>query len=569
MLAALALLAVPVAAAADPALPPGFQDSIAFPDLDKPTAVGLADNGMVFVAEKAGRIQVFEDLDDETPELFKDLRTETYDHGDRGLLGLAVDPDFPTDPYVYALFTYDHVIGSGEPVPEWGTPNTSGDSCPLVPANESDDCVVSGRLVRYTASLSTDGEGKHAVVGGEKVLIAEDWCQQFSSHSIGGLHFGPEGALYAGGGDGASFTGADYGQLGSPPNPCGDPEKAGGSLRSQDLRTPETGTDPTGLNGTIVRIDPETGKGWPGNPLADRASENEKRIVALGFRNPFRFTLDPETGEMYVANVGSSEFEELDRFNPTAGSLFNSGWPCYEGRNRHFLFKTFGLPICEGLYVEPQAVSSPLFYYSHKQAIAPGDECPYSSGSAISAPAFYEGSEFPAKYKGALFFADSVRGCLYVMLPGEDGRPDPEKIEPFMSGGSLYPGIDVQEGPDGSLYYVSLFGEGFSKGAVHRITYAPGAPRAKLTADSQYSQDVEHEFQLDAGGSSDPTGEPLQFEWDLDGNGSFETIGGEAHAVKFTEAKNVIVSVRVEDGEGLTNTAKLTLYPGATPPVPT
>lgn len=566
--AAAALLLTAVPAAAEPALPAGFQDEVAFPNLSKPTAVRFAPDGMVFVAEKNGKIEVYEDVEDETPELFKNLTVETYDHGDRGLLGLTVDPEFPIKPYVYALFTYDHVLGSGEPAPEWGT--GEGDSCPLVPANEADDCVVSGRLVRYTANLSTDGEGhQHAAAGGEKVLIAEDWCQQFSSHSIGDLRFGPEGALYAGGGEGASFSSADYGQLGNPPNPCGDPEKEGGSLRSQDLRTAETGPDPTGLNGTIIRIDPETGKGWPGNPLADSASENEKRIVALGFRNPFRFALDPETGEIYVANVGSSEFEELDRFDPTAGSLFNSGWPCYEGANRHFLFKTFGLPICEGLYAQPQLVSSPLFYYSHKQAIAPGDECPYSSGSAIAGPAFYEGSEFPSRYKGALFFSDSVRGCIYAMLPGEDGRPDPEKIESFLTGGSLYPGVDIQEGPDGALYYASLFGEGFSKGAVHRISYAPDAPRARLTADSQYSADVEHEFHLDASGSSDPTDEALSFEWDLDGNGSFEASGDETKTVKYTEAKNVVVSVRVEDGQGLTNTAKLTLYPGDTPPVPT
>lgn len=568
--AAAALLLAAAPAAAEPALPAGFQDEVVFPGLNKPTAVRFAANGMVFVAEKNGTIQVFENVEDETPELFEDLRTETYDHGDRGLLGLEVDPGFPADPYVYALFTYDHVIGSAEPVPEWGEPDKSGDSCPLVPGNEADDCVVSGRLVRYTANLSTDGEGHlHAVAGAEEPLIAEDWCQQFSSHSVGDLRFGPEGALYAGGGDGASFSGADYGQLGNPPNPCGDPEKEGGSLRSQDLRTAETGPDPTGLNGTIIRIDPETGEGWPGNPLAGSSSENERRIVALGFRNPFRFALDPQTGEMYVGNVGSSEFEELDRFDPASGGLFNSGWPCYEGATKHFLFKTFGLPICEGLYAQPQAVSSPLFYYSHRQAIAPGDECPYSSGSAIAGPAFYEGSEFPPKYEGALFFADSVRGCLYAMLPGGDGRPDPNQIETFMTGGSLYPGVDVQEGPDGSLYYASLFGEGFSAGAVHRITYAPGAPKAKLTADPQYSADVEEEFELDASGSSDPAGEPLQFEWDLDGDGSFETGGGETHTVQFTEAENVVISVRVEDEEGLTNTAKLTLYPGDTPPVPT
>ena len=245
--AATALCASAPAAIADPALPPGFQDSIAFPNLEKPTAVRFAPNGMVFVAEKAGKIEVFENLDDETPELFKDLRTETYNHGDRGLMGLAIDPDFPAQPYVYALFTYDHVAGSGKPVPEWGTPNTTGDSCPLVPGNESDDCVVSGRLVRYTADVTTDGEGhRHAVASGEKALIAEDWCQQFSSHPVGDLRSGPEGALYAAGGDGANFASPDYGQLGNPPNPCGDPENEGGSPRSQDLLTPETGSDPTG-----------------------------------------------------------------------------------------------------------------------------------------------------------------------------------------------------------------------------------------------------------------------------------------------------------------------------------
>lgn len=567
LLAVLLGLALPSLASADPALPPGFQDEVVFSGLTKPTAVRFAPNGMVFVAEKNGKIEVYESLEDETPELFKNLTVETYDHGDRGLLGLAIDPEFPVKPYVYALFTYDHVLGSGEPVPEWGS--GEGDSCPVSPANGADDCVVSGRLLRYTANVTEDGEGHlHAVASGEKALIPEDWCQQFSSHSIGDLRFGPEGALYASAGEGGSFGNADYGQFGNPPNPCGDPPTAGGSLRAQDLITPETKADPTGLDGTIIRIDPETGEGWPTNPLGKSPSANERRIVALGFRNPFRFILDPKTGEMYVGNVGSSEFEEIDRFE-LSPRLYNSGWPCYEGDNKQFQFKALELPICEQLYAEPVRVTQPLFYYSHRSAIAPGDECPYASGSAISGPVFYEGEEFPARYKGALFFADTVRGCFYVMLPGADGRPDPDKIEPFMTGGSLYPGVDIEEGPDGSLYYASLFGEGFGKGAIHRITYAPGAPSAKLAADAQYSNEVEHEFHLDASRSSDPANEPLSFEWDLDGNGSFETKGGETRTVKFTAAENVVVAMRVEDGEGLTSTAKLTLYPGDTPPVPT
>ncbi len=60
------------------------------------------------------------------------------------------------------------------------------------------------------------------------------------------------------------------------------------------------------------------------------------------------------------------------------------------------------------------------------------------------------------------------------MLPGADGHPDPNKVVPFLTGGSNYPGVDIQAGPDGALYYASLFGENFTPGAIHRITYAPG-----------------------------------------------------------------------------------------------
>lgn len=162
-----------------------------------------------------------------------------------------------------------------------------------------------------------------------------------------------------------------------------------------------------------------------GSPIpAGSASANERRIVAAGFRNPFRFALDPATGEVYVGNVGSSEYEEIDRFDP-GGALYNSGWPCYEGDNPQYEFVELDLPICEQLYKEPKRLTKPLFYYSHRSPIAPGDECPFAAGSAIAGPAFYEGGEFPEKYRGALFFADAVRGCFYAMPAGKTGVPTP------------------------------------------------------------------------------------------------------------------------------------------------
>lgn len=577
----LALFCLPASAPAEPTLPGGFQDTIVFDGLEQPTTFRFSPDGRVFVAEKGGLIKVYDGLEDKEPEVFADLRTNVYDHGDHGLLGLALDPDFPDAPYVYALYTYDHILGDEEPPPKWGTPETVGDECPDFKG--ADDCVVSARLVRLTAAEGEDHALPTAGSPEEKVLV-EGWCQQFSSHSIGDLQFGPEGALYASGGDGASFTGFDYGQLGTPPNPCGDPpdlagteltppSAEGGSLRSQNL---------SNLSGKIIRVDPASGEGWPDNPLAGSLNPNTRRIVADGFRNPFRFTIDPDTGEIYGDNVGASDFEEIDRFAASSETTYNSGWPCYEGPVRQSLFAPLGLTACENLYAgEPGSTSQPFFYYSHKLEVANGDECSYANGSAISGITFYKGEDFPPAYHGALFFSDSVRGCFYVMYPGEDGRPDPLTVERFMREGQVYPGVDIEEGPDGALYYASLFGdEEFGPGAIHRIAYAPGAPTARLEADHPWGSVESGPLQvtLDAGASSDPDEDPLSFDWDLDGNGTFETPGGETQELEFTaeelkeeeeegEELNRTVAVRVGDGK-FSSVARITLYPGDEPPEP-
>ena len=96
-------------------LPPGFQETVVLSGLNNPTAVQFASDGRVFVAEKRGVIKVFDGLGDTTPITFADLRTETYNFWDRGLLGLALHPSFPTTPYVYALYTYDALPGGSAP----------------------------------------------------------------------------------------------------------------------------------------------------------------------------------------------------------------------------------------------------------------------------------------------------------------------------------------------------------------------------------------------------------------------------------------------------------------------
>ena len=243
-----------LAPAASADVPAGFQDSVVLSGLTNPTALRFASDGRVFVAEKSGRIWVFDSLTDTTPTLFADLSTNVYNYWDRGLLGLALHPNFPLSPYVYVLYTYDAVIGGT--APRWGTPGVLSDPCPSPPGPNADGCVAAGRLSRLTANGNT-------MTGSEQVFI-EDYCQQYPSLSVGSLVFGSDGALYASGGTASSFTFNDWGQDGSPLNPCGDPPGGvgatltpptaeGGSLRAQDIRT--TG-DPVGLDGTVIRIDP-------------------------------------------------------------------------------------------------------------------------------------------------------------------------------------------------------------------------------------------------------------------------------------------------------------------------
>jgi glucose/arabinose dehydrogenase len=567
-LPAICLLAASTAAAIT--LPAGFKDEVVLnanlPNQEQPTVFKFAPNGRAFVGLKGGKVLVYPPGagPSTAPTVFADLSKQTYDNGDHGLLGLALDPKFEEGrPYVYALYTYNHELGAPQfEMPKYGSAGGyEGDECP-----EENKCVVSGRLVRLTA------EGDHAKQSGgeaeEKVLL-EGWCQQSSTHSIGDLGFGPEGALFVSGGEGGIFTNPDYGQF---ENLCGDPngtkgtsivlspEAEGGSLRSQSLLRPD---GEVLLNGSLDRIDPDTGEGWPGNPFAESSNANKRRIVAMGFRNPFRFAVSGRLGDVFVNNVGNAEIEEMDRV-PIGGPIYNSGWPCYEGLTHNRQFEALDLNACNRLYETPGSTQTPFFYYSHTAPVAPGDECPSYLGSAISGSAFYEGSTYPAEYDDALFFADSVRGCIYVMLANSDGEPEPLDVKPFLSGGDAYPGVDVEPGPEGSIYYADLY-----EGTINRISYDPGAPTARLTTVGNPYGAVPLKVKFDAGGSTGPEGDTLAYEWDLDGDGEFDD-GSDSPTQEFEYtdgSENVDVAVRVKDLDtGKSSVDHLTVYPGDSPP---
>ena len=528
--------AIPVAGApgsAGAALPAGFQETTAFSGLTNPTVVRFASDGRVFVAEQTGRIKVFDDLQDPSPTLFADLSGRVQHFWDRGMLGMALDPQFPTRPYVYVSYTHDAAIGGT--APRWG------DTCPTPPGATGDGCVVSGRLSKLTASGSV-------MTGPEQVLI-EDWCQQYPSHSIGALAFGPDGALYMSGGDGASFGFGDYGQDGSPLNPCGDPPTGvggtqtiptaeGGALRSQDLRT---GGDPVSLDGSVIRVNPDTGAALPDNPLAGNADLNARRIVAYGLRNPFRFTFRPGTSELWIGDVGWGNWEEIDRVvNPLAATLTNFGWPCREGPNDLGNYRD--LNICIGLPVG--ATTGPHFTYLHSDKVVAGETC--GTGiSSISGLAFYNGGSFPAAYNGALFFADYSRNCIWVMFPGTGGVPNPATRQTFLAPAAGP--VDLVVGPGGDLFYPDLSG-----GTVRRIRYlsSNNPPTAVATA-SPTSGPPPLAVNFDGRGSSDPdAGDTLGYEWDLDGDGQYDDSTSSTPSRTYTALGSTDVRLRVTDSRG-------------------
>jgi glucose/arabinose dehydrogenase len=116
-----AVLALPTTSAEAATLLQGFTDETIWSGLTNPVNIEFAPDGAAFVAEKGGEIKVFDSVSDTTPSTFgTGLAPAVHDFWDRGMLGLAIDPQFPTRPYVYVLYTYDHILGSSSPPPRWG-----------------------------------------------------------------------------------------------------------------------------------------------------------------------------------------------------------------------------------------------------------------------------------------------------------------------------------------------------------------------------------------------------------------------------------------------------------------
>ena len=374
------------------------------------------------------------------------------DFWDRGLLGLAIASDGRV------FIAYSHDTGWGDSCPDGGTAPPG--------------CKIDGRLSRIDAS------------GVEHVLIT-DFCQQFPSHSVGTLAFGPDGMLYLSAGEGAHFDYADFGQIGNvcedPPNPGGDigpPDSQGGALRAQAFRRPLA--QPFTPDGTILRIDPD-------RPRIDRSDD---RGVWLPQPVPVHVPAGHERdldGRRRLDDVGGAQprAARRDRAQLRLALL--------RGRRHAARLDALNVTTCESLYAEGSA-TPPYFTYNHAANVVAGDGCA-PGDSSISAVSFSTGpvpGQVPRR-------AVLRRLCaqLHLVHAARGRRPARPGAAPLFAGDAPGP-VFLTEGPGGVLYYAD-----FNDGEIRRIAYS--APSASIAA-SPDGLEPPLTMHFDGRGSRDPEG---------------------------------------------------------------
>jgi len=312
------------------------------------TSMAFAQDGTLFISEQAGSVRVIRS-GALLPVPFAKLKVETAEG--RGLLGIAVDPSFATNPYIYVYYTA-------------ATP------------------TVHNRVSRLTAN------GDVAAPGSELVLLDIPYTSTVPNHNGGGLRFANDGKLLVGVGD--------HGQ----------------SLRAQSLDS---------LLGKVLRMNADGGIPTD-NPFYQTATGSNRLIWALGFRDPTSIDVDPQTGLVFINDVGPTSREEVNE--GVAGG--NYGWPTVVGPDG----------------------AAPLKSPFHSYPWGQFDACAITGGAFYRPPV----ANFPPEFVGQYFFSDLCGNWIDMLKPG-----DPASRGRLASGTEASP-VDIEIGPDGALYYLTYEG---------------------------------------------------------------------------------------------------------------
>jgi glucose/arabinose dehydrogenase len=474
--------------------PPDFTDA-RVTNVESPTALAFTPDGRLLMTTEQGRLRVYKDgalL--ASPAL--DISGNICTNGARGLLGVAVDPNFATNKYIYLFYTFKkHGV------------------CPQNTAN-----VPVNRVVRYVLSDSNTATS-------DKILV--DNIPNMHHNNAGDLRFGKDGYLYITVGDGA----CDYADV---------------SLCAGEN---DASRDPHILLGKVLRItregaipatNPYTGADSARCNLTGRTDVGKKcqETFASGFRNPFRFAFDPNASgtRFFVNDVGEGGWEEVS-----------------EGRSG----ADYGWNLCEGNHDNPNRPGSvncgaapytpPIHDYSHE-----------SGCSSITAAAFVPNGVWPAAYDNSYLFGDYTCGKIFKLTPNGTGSfTKTEFVTGLGENSAVAMTFGPHQGGQ-ALYYTTYGGNGPGSGGgggeVRRIAYTGSTNRAP-TADvvaNPTSGPSPLAVDFDGSGSSDPdTGDTLtSYLWDFGDGSPTQTTTTPTTSHTYSTNGTYTASLRVEDSRG-------------------
>ncbi|MCG8606346.1 PQQ-dependent sugar dehydrogenase, partial [bacterium] len=509
-----------------------------------PVGMAFAPDQRIFVTEKKGKVFVIH-KGDKVSEPFIDLESEVLSQHDQGLLGIAVDPNFETNRWVYLLYVVDPTRG-----------------------RDNDEHAFS-RLTRYRAR--SDDLNK-VDLSSRQVLLGRGWRDGFiacsDQHVIGTLRFAQDGTLLVSAGEAGVPGIPDAG--GHHPECFGDGRydtaEDVGSFRSQYIGS---------LAGKILRIDPNTGLGLSSNPyFTGDAADNQSRIWAYGLRNPFRFGIRPNgstdpalgrPGSVYIGDVGWNQYEDLN-VSKTGGENF--GWPCFEGPEpvQQYRRQNPQHSGCETLGSDenPATHTLPLLYWHHTD---PNKSKPDDFvGSSVTGGAFYTGNTYPVEYRGGYFFADFVEGWMKVLKVDEGDNLIEIRDFASLPGGYFEHGIvDIQSHPEsGDIFYVDI-----TAGEIVQVIYIGETenlpPIAIATADTLWGH-TPLTVRFSGNDSYDPEGETLSYLWDFS-TGDLSTETDPTYT--FQSSGDYTVRLTVTDPEGESADYVLKVIAGSLAPIVT
>ncbi|MFI6316689.1 ThuA domain-containing protein [Nonomuraea sp. NPDC050556] len=514
----------------------------------QPMALDVASDGTLFYVERLGKVKKIS-----TGGAVTTLATlNVYTGGEDGVIGVAADPGFATNKRVFINYS---PAGSAEIV----------------------------RVSRFTLNAA----GTALDMASEKKIIEiPAWRSPEPGHSGGNIEFGPGGNLYVGVGDDTKPSESDgYTPIDERPG-------------RERFDAQGTAANTNDLRGKILRIHPEENGGYTipsGNMFAPGTAQTKPEIYVMGWRNPFRFNVDPVTGWLSAADYGP----DAGSANPNRGpegivewnlvkGPGNYGWPYCIGANTPFNDYNFATgtsgakfncaspvntsPNNTGLQNLPAAQAATVWYDYH--AGSPYPEMGTSGGAAPMGGPFYHYDaastserKFPAYYDKTPFFFEWSRNYAREMRLDTGGNL--LKINNFVPGLTLRSPMDMDFGPDGAMYYLD-WGTGWfedhSDDGVYRVDYVNGnrAPLAKVSAAPNSGQPP-LQVTFSSAGSSDPDGDTLSYAWDFDGNGTTDST---AASPTYTYTANGTYTARltVRDPGGKTGSATADITVGNTRP---